>query len=126
MNDTRNQELTRAVSRALEGSGLHLTWSDSEITITDRRQPDMGSFSVDCKCRYLTWEHPAYDYWPFDELTDDRAAVLIAGKIREILGEHIRLPSEIEEQVELARREELSARVMSGELDDVSLRVRRA
>ncbi|HTZ24282.1 MAG TPA: hypothetical protein VMC83_09840 [Streptosporangiaceae bacterium] len=125
MSDTRNHELTRAVRRALECSGLHLTWSDSEITITDRRQPEMGSFSIDYKCRYLAWEHTEHDYWHFDELTDDQAAVLIAGKIRQILGKHVRLPSQIEAQVELARREELSARVMSGDLDDVRLHVRR-
>jgi hypothetical protein len=51
--------------------------------------------------------------------------VFIAGKLRAILGEQVRLAGEIEPQVELARREELSARVMSGELDDASLYVRR-
>jgi hypothetical protein len=60
-----------------------------------------------------------------EDAGDDQAAVFIAAKIREILGEHVRLASETEARVELARREELSARVMSGELDDVNLYVRR-
>jgi hypothetical protein len=125
MSDTRNQELIDAVTRALEGTGLQATCSDSEITITDPRQPEKGSFIVDYKCRYLAWERADYDYWHFDELTDDQAAVFIAGKLREILGDGLRLAGEMEARVELARREELSARVMSGELDDVSLYVRR-
>ena len=125
MNDTRNQVLTGAVSRALEGSGLEVTCSDSEMTITDPQQPEKGSLILDYQCRYLAWERPEHHYWHFDHLTDDQAAVSIAGKIREILGEHLRLASEIEARVELARREELSARVMSGELDDVNLYVRR-
>jgi hypothetical protein len=37
MSDTRNQELIDAVNRALEGTGLQATCSDSEITITDPR-----------------------------------------------------------------------------------------
>jgi len=93
--------------------------------ITDPRQPEKGSFIVDYRDRYLSWERLEYDYWRFDHLTDDQAAVFIAGKLRGILGEQVRLSSEIEARVELARREELSARVMSGELDDVSLYVRR-
>jgi hypothetical protein len=125
VSDTRHQVLTGAVSRALEGSGLQVTCSDSEMTITDPRRPEKGSFIVDYKCRYLARERAENDYWHFDELTDDQAAVFIAGKIREMLGGHVRLASEIEARVELARREELSARVMSGELDDVNLYVRR-
>jgi hypothetical protein len=125
VNDTRDQVLTGAVSRALEGCGLQAACSDSEITITDPRQPEKGSFIVDYRDRYLAWERLEYDHWHFDHLTDDQAAVFIAGKLRGILGEQVRLSSEIEARVELARREELSARVMSGELDDVSLYVRR-
>lgn len=125
MSDTHNQVLVSAVSRALEVSGLQVTCSDSEITISDPRQPETGSFIVDYKCRYLAWERTEYEYWHFDDLTDDQAAVFIAGKLRGILGEKVRLSGEIEARVELARREELSARVMSGELDDVSLYVRR-
>jgi hypothetical protein len=121
----RNQVLTSAVNRALEGSGLQVIRSDSEITITDPRQPEAGSFVVDYRDRYLAWERLEYEYWHFDELTDDQAAVFIAGKLRGILGEKVRLSGEMAAQVELARREELSARVMSGELDDVSLYVRR-
>jgi hypothetical protein len=125
VSDTRNQVLTGAVNRALEGCGLQTTCSDSQITITDPRQPEKGSFIVDYRGRYLAWERLEYDYWHFDHLTDDQAGVFIAGKLRGILGEQVRLSSEIEARVELARREELSARVMSGELDDVSLYVRR-
>jgi hypothetical protein len=44
VNDTSNQVLTAAVNRALEGTGLQATCSDSEITITDLRQPETGSF----------------------------------------------------------------------------------
>ena len=125
MSDTRNQVLTSAVNTALEGTGLQANCSDSEMTITDPRQPETGSFIVDYKCRYLAWERTEYEYWHFDDLTDDEAAVFIAGKLRGVLGEKVRLSGEIEAQVELARREELSDRVMSGELDDVSLHVRR-
>jgi hypothetical protein len=125
VSEMRNQVLTSAVNRALEGSGLQVIWSDSEITITDPRQPEAGSFIIDYKCRYLARERLEYEYWHFDDLSDDQAAVFIAGKLRGILGEKVRLSGEIEAQVELARREELSARVMSGELDDVSLYVRR-
>jgi hypothetical protein len=125
VSDTRNQVLPSAVNRALEGTGLQGTCSDSEITITDPRQPEKGRFIVDYECRYLTWERTEYDYWHFDELTDDQAVVFIAGKLREILGDGLRLAGEIEARVELARREQLSAWVMSGELDDVSLYVRR-
>jgi hypothetical protein len=125
VSETRNQALTSAVNRALEGTGLQATCSDSEITITDPRQPDKGSFILDYRDRYMAWERTEYDYWHFGDLTDDQAAVFIAGKLRGILGEQVTLSGEIEAQVELARREELSARVMSGELDDVSLYVRR-
>jgi hypothetical protein len=125
VSDTRNHVLTGAVNRALEGSGLQVTCSDTEMTISDRQQPEKGSVILDYKCRYLVWGRPEYDYWHLDHLADDQAAVFIAGKLREILGGHIRLDNEIEERAELARREELSARVMSGELDDVNLYVRR-
>ena len=125
MSDTRHQVLTGAVSRALEGSDLEVACSGSEMTIADPRQPEKGSFILDYKCRYLARERREYDFWHFDHLTDDQAAVFIAGKIREILGEHVRRSNEIEARAELARREELSARVMSGELDDVNLYVRR-
>ena len=125
MNDARTA-LAGAISKELEGSALQVTCSDSEMTITDPRQPEKRSLILDYKCRYLAWERrPEYDYWHFDHLTDDLATVFIAGKIREILGEHVRLASEIEARIELARREELSARVMSGELDDVALYVRK-
>lgn len=126
MSETHHQVLTGAVSRALEGSGsgLEVACSGSEMTVTDPRQPEKGSLILDYKCRYLTWERREYDYWPFDHLTDDQAAVFIAGKIREILGEHVRLASEIEARVELARREELSAASCRAS-DDVSLYVRR-
>jgi hypothetical protein len=113
VSDTRNQVLAGAVTRALEGSGLQVTCSGSELTITDPREPDDGSFIVDYTDRYLAWERPEHDYWHFDHLTDDQAAVFIAGKLRAILGERVSLASEIEAQVELARREELSARVLS-------------
>jgi hypothetical protein len=125
VSETYNQVLTGAVNQALEGCGLQAACSDSEITITDPRQPEKGSFVVDYRDRYLAWERTEYDYWHFDHLTDDQAAVFIAGKLRGILGEQVRLTREIEQRAELARREELSARVMSGELDDVSLYVRR-
>jgi len=51
--------------------------------------------------------------------------VFIAGKVREVLGQRNRLASEFNAWLELARREDLSARVLSGELDDASLYVRR-
>ena len=117
--------LIDAVSRALEGLGLEVTGSDREITITDPRLPERGSFIFDYSDRYLAWERQEYDYWNFDHLTDDQAAMFIAGKIREVLGKRARLASEFDAWLELARREELSARVMSGELDDVDLYVRR-
>ena len=125
MSETRNQELTHAVNRALAGTGLQATCSDSEITITDPRQPEAGSFIIDYRDRYLAWERTEYEYWHFDDLNDDQAAVFIAGKLLGILGEQVTLSGEMAAQVELARREELSARVMSGELDDVILYVRR-
>jgi hypothetical protein len=125
VSDMRSQVLAAAVSKALEGSGLQLTWSDQEMTIADPRQPENGRFIVDYRCRRLAWERPAYGYWHLDDLTDGQAAVFIAGKIREIAGGHVSLASEIDAQVEMARREELSARVMSGELDNVSLYIRR-
>ena len=90
------------------------------MTISDPRLPEKGRFIFDYSDRYLSWEHQEYDYWNFDHLTDDQAAVFIAGKIREVLGQRPRIASE-----EQARREDLSARVMSGELDDVNLYVRR-
>lgn len=66
------------------------------------------------------WERQEFDYWNFDHLTDHQAGWFIAGKIREVLGQRPRIDSE-----EQTRREDLSARVMSGELDDVNLYVRR-
>ncbi|HEY1624558.1 MAG TPA: hypothetical protein VGG16_12235 [Streptosporangiaceae bacterium] len=125
MSDTRNQALIDAVSRELEGSGLGITGSDREITITDPRLPEKGQFIFDYKDRYLAWERQEYGYWHFDHFADDQTAVFIAGKILEILGQRARLASEFDAWVELARREDLSARVMSGELDDVNLYVRR-
>jgi hypothetical protein len=125
VSDTPTQVLAGAVCRALNGSGLQVTCSGSEIAVTDPREPGEGSFSVDYTYRYLAWSRPEYDYWHFDDLTDDQAAAFIARKIREILGEQATPPGQTEEQAELARREELSARVLSGELDDVSLYVRR-
>ncbi len=95
------------------------------MTISDPRLPEKGRFIFDYSDGYLSWERQEYDYWNFDHLTDDQAAVFIAGKIREVLGQRARLASEFSAWVEQARREELSARVMSGELDDVSLYVRK-
>jgi hypothetical protein len=115
-----------AVSTALEGSGLEITSSDREITIADPRLPKKGRFIFDYSDRYLAWERQEYDYWNFEDLTDDQTAVFIAGKIQEVLGQRARLASEFAAWVELARREDLSARVMSGELDDVNLYVRRS
>jgi len=125
VNDTPTQILAGAVSTALEGSGLQITCSGTEITITDPRDPEKGSFSVDYECRYLARERMEYDFWHFDDLTDDQAVVFIAAKLREILGDQLRLPGQTEARVELARREELSARVLSGELDNATLYVRR-
>jgi hypothetical protein len=126
VSDTPNPELAGAVSRALDGLGLEVTGSDREITIADPRLPEKGCFIFDYSDRYLAWERQECDYWNFDHLTDDQAAVFIAGKIREVLGERARLASEFNAWVELARREDLSARVMSGELDDVTLYVRKS
>jgi hypothetical protein len=125
MSDAHNPRLIDAVNRALEGLGLAVTGSDWEITITDPRLPDKGCFIFDYSDRYLAWERQEYDYWNFDHLTDEQTAAFIAGKIREVLSERARLASEFDAGVELARREDLSARVMSGELDDVELYVRR-
>jgi len=124
VNDARTA-LAGAISKELEGSALQVTCSDSEMTITDPHQPEKGFFIFDYSYRYLAWERQEYDYWHFDHLTDEQTPVFIAGKIREVLGQHARLASEFGAWVELARREELSARVMSGELDDVGLYVRR-
>jgi hypothetical protein len=126
VGDARNQALADAVSRALEDLGLQVTSSDREMTIIDPRLPEKGSsFIFDYKDRYLAWERQEYDYWNFDHLTDDQAAAFIAGKIQEVLGQRARLASEFDAWVELARREDLSARIMSGELDNVNLYVRR-
>ena len=125
VSDARNPVLIGAISRALEGLGLEVTGSDREMTISDPRLPEKGRFIFDYSDRYLSWEHQEYDYWNFDHLTDDQAAVFIAGKIREVLGQRARLASEFDAWVEHARREDLSARVLSGELDDVNLYVRR-
>jgi hypothetical protein len=121
-----HKTLIGAVTRALEGSGLQVTRSGSELIIIDPSEPEEGSFIVDYRDRCLAWEHLTHDYWHFEDLTDDQVVVFIAAKLRGIWGERVRLAGEIEVQVELARREELSARVMSGELDDVDLYVRRA
>jgi hypothetical protein len=66
------------------------------------------------------WDRQEHDYWNFDHLTDHQAGWFIAGTLREVLGQRPRIDSE-----EQARREDLSARVMSGELDDVHLYVHR-
>jgi hypothetical protein len=121
----RNRVLEDAVNRALEGCGMRATCSGSEITMSDPLQAEKGSFILDYAERYLAWERLEYDYWHFDDLTDDQAAEFIARKLAEILGEQVSPASETEEQAEMARREELSARVLSGELDDVTLYVRR-
>jgi hypothetical protein len=126
VSDERNSALIDAVNRALEGLGLEVTGSDREMTITDPRLPEKGCFIFDYADRYLAWARQEYDSWNFDHLTEEQTAEFIAGKIREVLGERARLTSEFNAWVELARREELSARVMSGELDDVSLYVRRS
>jgi hypothetical protein len=126
VSDARNPALIGAVSRALEDSGLEVANSERELTITDPRLPEKGCFVFDYRYRYLAWERQEHDYWDFEHLTDDQTKVFIAGKILEVLGQRARLASEFDAWVELARREELSARVMSGELDDVSLYVRRS
>ena len=125
MTDARSPGLIDAVSSALEGLGLEVTGSDREITIADPRLPQKGCFIFDYSDRYLAWERQEYDYWNFEHLTDEQTAAFIAGKIREVLTERARLASEFDAWVELARRKDLSARVMSGELDDVDLYVRR-
>ncbi len=68
----------------------------------------------------LACERQDCDYWDCEHLTDGQAGWFIAGKIREVLGQRPGIASE-----EQARREDLSARVMSGELDDVNLYVRK-
>ena len=95
VSDARNSALMSAISKTLEGLGLDAAGSDREITLG------------------------MYDYWDFDHLTDGQAGWFVTGKIREVLGQRPRITSE-----EQARREDLSARVMSGELDDVNLYVR--
>jgi hypothetical protein len=104
VGDAHNPGLIGAVSKALEGSGLEVTSSDREMTITDPRLPEKGSFTFDYSDRYLAWERQEYDYWNFEHLTDEQTAMFIAGKIRELLGEHARLASEFDAWVELARR----------------------
>lgn len=84
--------LIGAVTRALEGSGLQVTRSGSELTIIDPGEPEEGSFIVDYKDRYLAWEHLTHDYWHFEDLTDDQVVVFIAGKLRGIRGERVRRP----------------------------------
>ncbi len=126
MSDAHNPALTGAVSRALDGLGLEVTSTDREMIITDPRLPEKGCFVFDYSDRYLAWERQERDYWNFEHLTDDQTAAFIAGKIGEVLEQRARLASEFDAWVELARREDLSARVMSGELDDVNLYVRRA
>jgi hypothetical protein len=65
------------------------------------------------------------DYWNFGHLTDGQAAVFVAAKARGVLTQRARSACEFDARAEQARREDLSARVMSGELDDVNLYVRR-
>jgi len=96
LSDACNSALMGAFSKELEGRGLDVAGSD------------------------LAWEHQEHDYWDFGPLTDHQAGWFIAGKIQEVLGQRKRIASE-----EQARRDDLSARVMSGELDDVNLHVRR-
>lgn len=64
------------------------------------------------------------DYWNFGHLTDGQAAVFVAAKARGVLTQRARSACEFDARAEQARREDLSARVMSGELDDVNLYVR--
>jgi hypothetical protein len=125
VGDARGPALIDAVSRELEGLGREVTGSDREITIADPRLPEKGRFVFDYADRYLAWEREEYDYWNFEHLTDDQTAVFITGKIREVSAQRARLASEFDAWIELARRQDLSARVMSGELDDVNLYVRR-
>jgi hypothetical protein len=124
MSDARNPALTTVISKALEGLGLELTNSDQETAISNPELRENGRFVVDHSYRYLAWERQEYDYWYFDDLPDNQAAVFIAGKIRQLV-EEARLADEFNALVERARREDLSARVLSGELDDVNLNVRR-
>jgi len=95
-----------------------------DVSLSDARNSAlMGAISKTLfghSARYLAGERQEYDYWDFDHLTDGQAGWFIAGKIREVLGQRPEIASE-----EQARREDLSARVMSGELDDVNLYVRR-
>jgi hypothetical protein len=79
----------------------------------------LGGLGPEAAGSDLAWERQGHDYWDFDPLTDGQAGWFITGKIREVLGQHPRIASE-----EQARRDDLSARVMSGELDDVNLYVR--
>jgi hypothetical protein len=102
VSDACNSALTDAINKALEGVGLEAVGPDRGIALSN------------------PWERREYDYWNFDHLTDGQAGWFIAGKIREVLGQRPRIASE-----ERARRENLSARVISGELDDVHLYVRR-
>ncbi len=125
MSDARSPALIGAISEALERLGLEITDSDREITISNPGLPEKGCFIFDYSGRYLAWGRQQYDYWDADGLTDDQAAAFIAGKIRETLVEDARLADEFNALVEQARRDDLSARVMSGELDDVNLYVRR-
>ena len=73
MSNTRNRVLVGAVTLAVKGSGLKVTGSGSEMTITDPRDPEEGSVVIDYKCQYLAWERPKHDYWHFGDLTDDQA-----------------------------------------------------
>jgi hypothetical protein len=102
VSDACNSALTGAVSKALEGLGLEAARQDRGIALSNSR------------------ERREYDYWDFEHLTDGQAGWFIARTIREVLGQGPRLTSE-----ERARRQDLSARVMSGELDDVNLCVRK-
>jgi hypothetical protein len=121
VSDTRDPALIGAISEALKGLGLEITGSDREITISNPSLPEKGCFIFDYLGRYVAWERQQYDYRESGHLTDDQAAAFITGKIRETLVEDARLADEFNALVEQARRDNLAARVMSGELDDVNL-----
>jgi hypothetical protein len=125
VSDARNPAFIGAISRALEGSGLEVTDSEPAITISDPRLPGTGRFIFDDSHWYLAWERQERDDRNFDHLTGHKAAAFVAGKLREVLAEGARLAREFDAWAEQARREDLSARVMSGELDDISLQLRR-
>jgi hypothetical protein len=120
VSDACNSALMGAFSKVLDGSGLEVADSDREIALSNTRRLAKDRYIFDHSARCLAWGGQECDYWDFDHLTDGQAGWFIAGKIREVLGQRPRIASE-----EQARREDLSARVMTGELDDVHLNVRR-